>query len=65
MYRRIPNACTKRNLARFGRYGPPAFGCRWGPGPPQHMEHWKSSYVDLDQLENILSIITRKEKRND
>ncbi len=65
MYRRIPNACTKRNMARFGRHGPPSIAGRWGPGPPFSMADANIGYIIPEKIEDFLGTITRKENKND
>ncbi len=64
MIRKIPNACTKRNMARFGGAGPPGAGNRGDPRPRLRLVSAKHRYVNLEQIEDILFILTRKEKKS-
>jgi hypothetical protein len=62
MFRRIPNACSRRNMARFGRAAPPGTGSRAGPGVQLSLLETMNRYVRLEDIENILFGITQKEK---
>lgn len=64
MFRRIPNACTRRNMARFGRAAPPGKGDRAGPGVRLHLLETMNRYVRLEDIESILFSITQKERKS-
>ncbi len=64
MFRKTANACTKRNMARFGRASPPSIGNRGHPGTQLCVVDAKSRYINLEQIEDILFVITRKENKS-
>jgi hypothetical protein len=64
MFRKTPNGCTRRNLARFSREGPPGQGSRGDPGMRPSKTVKNKLDMKLDETENILNIFTRKEKNS-
>ena len=64
MFRITPNACTKRNMARFGRASPPGTGSRAGPSARLRVVESMNRYVKLDEIENILFAIAQKERKS-
>ena len=64
MFRKFPNGCTTRNMARFGRAGPPGRLSRGGAGVRlQSMDSMKRE-IELEEIEKILFIFTKKEKKS-
>ncbi len=61
MFRRTPAPCTKSNTARFGRASP---GKREDAQPRLRMVDAIKSNVNLEQIEDNLFLITRKEKQS-
>jgi hypothetical protein len=64
MFRRTPNGCTRRNMARFGRAGPPGTRSRGDPGVRLRLVETVNRYVKLEEIENILFTITQKERKS-
>jgi len=64
MYRRIPNACSRRNMARFGRAASQRTRNREGPGVRLRLLETMNRYVKLEEIENILFSITQKERKS-
>ena len=64
MYRRIPNACSRRNMARFARAAPQRTRNREGPGVRLRLLETMNRYVKLEEIENILFSITQKERKS-
>lgn len=64
MFRRIPNACTRRNMARFGRAAPPGTGDRAGPSVRLRLLETMNRYVRLEDIESILFSINQKERKS-
>lgn len=64
MFRKTPNGCTRRNLARIGSAGPPGQGSRGDPGMRLSKTVENNRDLKLDEIENILNIFTRKEKKS-
>lgn len=64
MFRIIPNACSRRNMARFGRASPPGTVCRGDPRARLRLEKKVSRYIKLEEIENILFTITQKERKS-
>jgi hypothetical protein len=64
MFRKTPNGCTKRNLARIARAGPPGQASRGDPGIRLRKGVQKNRDAELDEIEKILLIFKRKEKKS-
>ena len=64
MFRKTPNGCTRRNMARFSREGPPGQGSRGDPGLRLSKTSTKNRDIELEEIEKILYIFTRKEKKS-
>ena len=64
MFRRTPNACSRRNMARFGRASPPGSRTRGDPGAWLRSVETMNRYVKLEEIENILFAITQKERKS-
>lgn len=64
MFRKTPNACTKRNMARFGRASPPGAGSRAAPDAGLRLVESMNRYVKLEEIENILFTISQKERNS-
>jgi hypothetical protein len=64
MFRKIPNGCTKRNMARYGRAGPPGQKSRGDPGARIRIMDSMNQDMELEELEKILFKFTQKEKKS-
>jgi hypothetical protein len=64
MFRRTANGCTRRNLARIARAGPPGQGSRREPGMRLSKAVKENRDMELDEIEKILFIFTQKEKKS-
>lgn len=64
MFRKIPNGCSRRNMARFGRAGPPGTRSRGDPVVRLQLVETVNHYVKLEEIENILFTITQKEQKS-
>lgn len=62
MFRKTPNGCTRRNLARIGRASPPGRWSRGDPGMQLTKKVKINQDIELAEIEKILYIFTRKEK---
>jgi len=64
MFRTTPNGCTKRNMARFGRAGPPGQLSRGEPGARLQKTDFIRREIELEEIEKILFIFTQKERKS-
>jgi len=62
VFRITPNGCTKRNMARSRGLSSPRPWRRGIAAPVVRTADVKNRYVNLEQIANILLIITRKGK---
>jgi hypothetical protein len=64
MFRKIPNGCTKRNMARYSRAGPPGQKSRGDPGVRLRLMDSMRREIELEEIEKILLKFTQKEKQS-
>jgi hypothetical protein len=64
MFRKTPNGCTSRNLARIARAGPHGRGSRGDPGMRLSKAVKEKRDLELEEIEKILFIFKRKEKKS-
>jgi hypothetical protein len=64
MFRKTPNGCTRRNLAKFSREGPPGQGSRGDPGMRLSKAAKEKRDKELEEIEKILFIFKQKEKKS-
>ena len=64
MFRKTPNGCTRRNLARISRAGHLGLGSRGDPGMRLSKAVKEKRDLELEEIEKILFIFKRKEKKS-
>jgi hypothetical protein len=64
MFRRTPNGCSRRNMARFGRSHLPGTGSRETHDTRLQLAETANRYVRLEEIENIIFSITQKETKS-
>jgi len=64
MFRKTPNGCTRRNLARIARAGPHGRGSRGDPDMRLNKDVKEKRDLELEEIEKILFIFTQKEKKS-
>jgi hypothetical protein len=64
MFRRTPNGCSRRNMARFSREGPQIRGSREDPGRHLQIADTMRHDIKLEEIERILSTFTQKENKS-
>ena len=64
MFRRTPNGCSRRNMARFCREGPRIRGSRGDPGTHLRIVDTMRRDIKLEEIERILSTFTQKENKS-
>jgi hypothetical protein len=64
MFRTTPNGCTRRNMARFGRAGPPGQMNRGDPGALLRLSDAMKREIELEEIEKILFIFKQKERKS-
>ncbi len=64
MFRKIPNGCTRRNMARFAREGPQIRKSRGDLGRHLRIVDTMRRDIKLEEIERILSIFTQKENKS-
>jgi hypothetical protein len=64
MFRKTPNGCTRRNMARFGREGPQIRGNRGDPDRHLRIVDTMTHDIKLEEIERILSTFTQKENKS-
>jgi hypothetical protein len=65
MFRKTPNGCTRRNLARIARAGPNGRVSRGDPGMRRSKLVKEKRDMELEEIEKILFILDKRRESHD